>query len=141
MNEKRATLEIIAPSVEEAIEKGLLDLGLSREAVIIEILDEGTRGIFGLGSRQARVRLTVIETTEKVKNIELSQESYPAETVSKHEDFYEEPEEEFIDEYQETSVGEQEHEIRVVRETVSDLLEKMGIDAQISALMANRRKP
>jgi spoIIIJ-associated protein len=62
MSENRTSLEIIAPSAEEAIEKGLADLGLPREAVEVEILDEGSRGLFGLGSRQARVRLTVLSS-------------------------------------------------------------------------------
>ena len=57
--EKRASLEIIAPSVEEAIAQGLVDLGLSEKAVDVEVLDEGSRGLFGIGSRQARIRLTV----------------------------------------------------------------------------------
>lgn len=58
MNE-RTTLEIIAPTVEEALAQGLADLGLTSEAVDVEVLDEGSRGIFGLGSRQVRVRLTI----------------------------------------------------------------------------------
>jgi spoIIIJ-associated protein len=57
--ETRATLEMIAPSVEEAIEKGLTELGLKRDDVEIEILDEGKQGLFGLGGRQARIRLTL----------------------------------------------------------------------------------
>ena len=57
--EKRASLEIIAPSVEEAIAQGLADLGLSEEAVEIDVLDAGSRGLFGIGSRQARIRLTI----------------------------------------------------------------------------------
>jgi spoIIIJ-associated protein len=62
MNEKRTSLEVIAPSVEEAVEKGLDDLGIPPEAVDVEVLDEGSRGLFGLGSRQARVRLTIKST-------------------------------------------------------------------------------
>ncbi|MDP3184084.1 MAG: RNA-binding cell elongation regulator Jag/EloR [Anaerolineales bacterium] len=58
MNE-RTTLEIIAPTVEEALAQGLADLGLTSEAVDVEVLDEGSRGLFGLGSRQVRVRLTI----------------------------------------------------------------------------------
>ena len=59
MNEKRANIEIIAPSVEEAVAKGLAELGLPEEAVDVEVLDEGSKGLFGLGSRQTRVRLTI----------------------------------------------------------------------------------
>ena len=58
MNEK-PTLEIIAPSVEEALAQGLAQLGLPAEAVSMEVLDAGTKGLFGLGGRQVRVRLTV----------------------------------------------------------------------------------
>jgi spoIIIJ-associated protein len=57
--EHRATLEVIAPSVPEAIEKGLAELGIPDTEVDVEVLDEGGGGIFGLGIRQARVRLTV----------------------------------------------------------------------------------
>lgn len=58
MNE-RTTLEIIAPTVEEAIAQGLAQLGLTADAVSIEVLDTGNRGLFGLGRPQVRVRLTV----------------------------------------------------------------------------------
>jgi len=58
MNQK-TTLEIIAPTVEEAITQGLAELGLSADAVSVEVLDAGTKGFFGLGKTQVRVRLTV----------------------------------------------------------------------------------
>lgn len=58
MNE-RTTLEIIAPTVEEAIQQGLVQLGLTADAVSVEVLDSGSKGLFGLGGRQVRVRLTV----------------------------------------------------------------------------------
>lgn len=58
MNE-RTTLEKIAPTVEEAVAKGLAELNLPAEAVDVEVLDTGSRGLFGVGSRQARVRLTI----------------------------------------------------------------------------------
>jgi spoIIIJ-associated protein len=61
MKAKRTNLELIAPSVEEAIHNGLQELGLQREDVEIEVLDEGARGLFGLGSRQARIRMTIKE--------------------------------------------------------------------------------
>lgn len=53
------SLEYIAANAEEAINKGLNALGVSREEVDIEILDNGSKGFFGIGARQARVRLTV----------------------------------------------------------------------------------
>lgn len=56
---ERTTLEIIAPTVEEAIQQGLDQLGLTADAVSVEVLDSGSKGLFGLGGRQVRVRLSV----------------------------------------------------------------------------------
>jgi spoIIIJ-associated protein len=66
MNE-RTTLEIIAPTVEEAIAQGLAELGLTADAVSIEVLDAGNKGLFGLGRHQVRVRLTVNPAAGEIK--------------------------------------------------------------------------
>ncbi len=50
---------------EEAVAGALEKLGLGREYVLVEILEEGTKGFLGLGGRHARVRLTVTPTGEK----------------------------------------------------------------------------
>ena len=66
MTQEDTTLEIIAPTVDEAISMGCDQLGLPREAVKVEILDAGGKGgIFGLRSRQARVRLRIISEEEE----------------------------------------------------------------------------
>jgi spoIIIJ-associated protein len=62
---ERTTLEIIAPTVEEALAQGLAQLGLPADAVSVEVLDSGNKGLFGLGGRQVRVRLTVNVPGEK----------------------------------------------------------------------------
>ena len=46
---QRTTLEVIAPTVEEAIAQGLAELGLTADAVSVEVLDAGNKGLFGLG--------------------------------------------------------------------------------------------
>src|SRR5687768_13806501 len=56
---QRTTLEIIAPTVEEAIAQGLAELGLTADAVSVEVLDAGNKGFLGFGKHQVRVRLTV----------------------------------------------------------------------------------
>jgi spoIIIJ-associated protein len=58
-----ASTEFTAPDVESAIAQGLAQLGLIRADVRIEILDEGAKGVLGIGARQARVRLTPYEDT------------------------------------------------------------------------------
>ncbi len=53
-------LETSGKNIEDAIEKGLQELNCSKEDVEIKILDEGTKGLFGLmGAKPARVILTL----------------------------------------------------------------------------------
>ena len=130
MSEHRAILEKIAPTIEEAIAIGLAELGLSEDKVEIEILDEGTRGIFGLGNRQARVRLTVksdadpapAQATEAEQETEQPQPETPSE-----------PETEYDDEAQNAAA--------VAKETVAELLEKMGVKADVSAHLGESDDP
>lgn len=54
--------EATARTVEEAIEQGLQELGVSIGDVDVLVVEEGSKGLFGLfGSRPAKVRLTVKE--------------------------------------------------------------------------------
>ena len=106
MKNNRATLEVIAQTVEEAIEKGINDLGLPRESVEITVLDEGGQGILGIGSRQARVRISVINDEEEVQT-----EESPSQTPASEED----------------------STLRLTEEIVSELLEKMNLTAKVTA--------
>jgi len=65
----RMTIEIIAPTVEEAIEKGLDELGLEIDDVDVEVLDEGKRNLFRFAARQARIKLTVKSEQQDAKVI------------------------------------------------------------------------
>lgn len=53
------SIEASGKSVDEAIAQALSHLGKRRDEVDIAILQEPSRGAFGLGSRDARVRVTV----------------------------------------------------------------------------------
>lgn len=56
------TYEFTARTTEEAISAGLENLGLSISEVKVDIIEEGSKGLFGLfGSRPAKVRFTVEE--------------------------------------------------------------------------------
>ena len=61
-------------TVEEAIEAALQTLNVSREKVTIEVLDQGRKGFFGIGSKEAEVKITVIE---KVIPIRTNDEEEP----------------------------------------------------------------
>ena len=59
------SIEISARTQEEAIASGLEQLGASISEVTIDILQEGSKGLFGLfGSRLAKVRLTLKEDAD-----------------------------------------------------------------------------
>jgi len=118
MSQEKTTLEVIAPTVEEAVQNGLDELGLPAEAVEIEVLDEGSRGIFGLGTRMARVRLSVKETSL------VGKETTAAEPTEA--------------EMQSTGTLapkslKDDIALHVARETVTELLERMNIKAKVSA--------
>jgi len=53
-------LEISGASVEKAIDEGLVQLGVARNDVIVEVVDEGGGGFLGIGGRDAIVRLKVL---------------------------------------------------------------------------------
>lgn len=52
-------------TVEEAIRDALRTLGARREDADLMVLDEGSRGVLGLGSRLARVRLTLLSEMDE----------------------------------------------------------------------------
>ena len=51
-------------NIEEAIKKGLKDLNVKKEDATIEVLEEGSGGIFGLFSKEAEVSITPLSSEE-----------------------------------------------------------------------------
>lgn len=59
------SIESSAKTMEEAVTQGLEKLGVSLGDVSIDIIDEGSKGLFGLiGGKPARVRLTVKDSAD-----------------------------------------------------------------------------
>jgi spoIIIJ-associated protein len=54
-------VERSAPSVEEAVEAALAELGVTEQEAMIEVLQEPKSGLFGVASRSATVRVRVAE--------------------------------------------------------------------------------
>ncbi|MCQ2457236.1 MAG: Jag N-terminal domain-containing protein [Clostridia bacterium] len=68
------TYEAVAKTTDEAIEAGLKELGVAISDVDVLVLEEGSKGLFGLfGSRPARVRLTVKEDEDNLLDDLLSE--------------------------------------------------------------------
>ncbi|NWG33861.1 MAG: protein jag [Chloroflexi bacterium] len=123
----RTTLEIIAPTVEEAIAQGLAQLGLTADAVRVEVLDAGSKGLFGFGKPQVRVRLTV-NAPEEGKTVEAEPavpevESKPVVQTPAEPAAFDESD----------SAPENDPVLDQAEAVVSKLLHLMGLEAQVAA--------
>jgi len=58
-------IEIVAATVEQAIEKAEAQLGLSRDQFEVEVINEGKSGILGVGGKEALVKVTPITPLER----------------------------------------------------------------------------
>jgi spoIIIJ-associated protein len=59
-----SSIEVAGATVDAAVQDGLAKLGLTRDRVTIAVLREASRGVLGIGARDAVVRLTEIELEE-----------------------------------------------------------------------------
>ncbi len=116
--EHRATLEVIAPSIDEAIEKGLGELGVEKSQVEVEVLDEGGGGFLGLGGRQARVRLTVRNGAASLPTRRREREAAPA-----------------------LSAADAENLVSIAKATVQELLAHMDVRAEVSGRLGEPDEP
>jgi spoIIIJ-associated protein len=127
MPESRPSLEMIAPTVDEAVARGAAELGVTPDRVLVEVLDEGGHGMLGLGSRQARVRLTLLGGAPSAR---------PAPAVPEDaEDFDDE------EESAEESQAPADREIEVARDTVRELVSHMGLTARVSGRWGEADEP
>jgi spoIIIJ-associated protein len=136
MSEKRTSLEIIGPTVEEAVEDGLEQLGLPEDAVEIEILDPGNKGLFGLGQRQARVRLTIKSPQYQVKTETTPAIPMPAPMPGAVAT-------ELAEEWDSRPVGEvgEDRVLSTARQVVSELLQKMKVRARVNVHYLEAEEP
>ena len=72
------TIRVNDASVEKAIQKGLRQLQLTQDDVEIEVIEEGKKGLFGFGQKDAVVSITVKEKIEEVV-VEEIEESFEEE--------------------------------------------------------------
>ncbi len=114
MENKRVTQEFIAPTVEEAIAEGARQFGTTIDQLDVEILDQGRQGLFGLGSRQARVKISLrSEGIQQPETKNQVQSSKPVENSVEND--------------------EKEPVLKLAEDVVSELLQKMHITAKVEA--------
>ncbi|HZU69481.1 MAG TPA: RNA-binding cell elongation regulator Jag/EloR [Ktedonobacteraceae bacterium] len=103
------SIEASGKSVDEAVQQALMRLGKRRDEVEITVLQEPSRGAFGLGSKDARVRVSVrpgsvgaVITPEMADAILGPDDSYPGEEIyaEEDEDEFEEDEGDEDEEYE-----------------------------------------
>jgi spoIIIJ-associated protein len=143
MARERQTIEEKASTVEEAVNSGLAKLGLPKEQVHIEILDEGRRGVLGIGGREAVVRLRVrTEPAPDQPQTDTRSGQQPVQPVDP------EPETEKFEEPASTAVIEktqaveegpdkdEPQESAVALEVLESLLEKMNVEASVDVSLS-----
>ena len=138
------TIKVTDTSVEKAIQKGLRQLGLTKEEVVVEVLSEGKKGLFGFGQKNAEVELTPVATMvseeaveEVVEPVVEAVEETTVETV----ETVEVPEEDFEDDdfeeeegdadYEET-VDQLEEAARVTKEYLEGIAKTYGAEATVT---------
>lgn len=137
-------IEARGSDVETAVRNGLARLGLNRSEVMIEVIDEGSRGLLGIGSRDAVVRLTATVAPAPPPPPPVT--AVPAPTPEPER--VEAPKREaeiVIDEGMEEGDGEASiildeetllHEQQVAIQTVGELLQKMQVTATVSGRLS-----
>jgi len=130
MSETRS-VETSAADIETAIELGLEELGVTRESVIVEIIEEPSRGLLGIGARQARVRLTTAAPPRQERppvREPLEEEAAPSPPPAPRRAPAPQP--------QPVGESEMDEDARVGLETLQELLERMHIRAQVEVFRA-----
>ena len=138
------TIKVSDVSVEKAIQKGLRQLGLSQDQVLVEVISEGKKGLFGFGQKNAEVALTPVATVvseevveEVVESVVETVEETTVETV----ETVEVPEEDFEDDDFEDEAGEADYEetvdqleeaARVTKEYLEGIAKTYGAEATVT---------
>lgn len=146
------SIEMTADTVEEAIAKGLGVLGVSPAEVIVEVLEEPSKGVLGIGARPAKVRLELLtrkQTNTAVTSISTPHEeptpivlpstpSKPAEMPAYLDLDAEDEELTFLSDSDEVPEGEQDEEAAIGKVVLTELLERMSVRARV---IVRRAKP
>lgn len=134
--DSKQSIEISGESVEEAIDAGLAELGVGPGDVIVEVIEEPSRGVFGIGARPARVRLKLLKPAPPPVAV-----SPPTAKKSEIIDFDEEDEDEFptsISSSPDDTAGE---DGVVGKQVLNEILEKMMIKAEVSVHRSEASRP
>ena len=135
------TIKVTDISVEKAIQKGLRQLGLTQEEVVVEVITEGKKGLFGFGQKDAIVALTPVVKEEVVEEVStpVVEETIEEVVAAEDESFEEEFEDEFEDEEdvegsenEETTVDRLEEAAHVTKAYLEGIAKTYGAEATVA---------
>ena len=135
------TIKVTDTSVEKAIQKGLRQLGLTQEEVVVEVITEGKKGLFGFGQKDAMVALTPVVKEEVVEEVStpVVEETVEEVVAAEDESFEEEFEDEFEDEEdvegsenEETTVDRLEEAAHVTTAYLEGIANTYGAEATVT---------
>lgn len=135
------TIKVSDVSVEKAIQKGLRQLGLSQDQVLVEVISEGKKGLFGFGQKNAEVELTPVATMVSEEAVEEVVEPVVEEATVETVETVEVPEEDFEEDDFEEEAGEADYEetvdqleeaARVTKEYLEGIAKTYGAEATVT---------
>ena len=129
------TMEFSGRNVDEAIYHGLVEMGLSIDQVNVEVVQKESKGLFGIGAKNAVIRITELEVAKTpVFEKPAAKDERPKKTSSKAHDSSkkvaskkESPKDHIIEYDEELSLN---NEAAIF---LKDLLKSMKIDADVKA--------
>ncbi len=132
MDDQARSIEATGETVDSAIEAGLAQLGVTRDQVEVEVIREESRGVLGIGARDAVVRLTEIEPSEMLQPV-ADPEPEPEPEAEPEAELEAESEPQVHFDYS------QEEILNIAQDVLADLLEKMQIEVEIDARISEPR--
>ena len=126
------SVEATGEDVEAAVAAGLNELGVDVNDVLVEVLEEPSRGVFGIGARQARVRLKLLRPPSPAVEVDDSGD---------HDDDYEDTDEDLILVQEIEDATEIAEDGLIGKQVLSELLLHMELPADIVVRRAEQTQP
>ncbi len=123
-------VQVTGETIEEAIQAGLNQLGVARTDVAIDVIDEGSRGVLGIGKRDAIVELSVLDGTEVVPEPTPAPKKAPV--VAKKPAVTEGDDDGLLIE------PELEREAEIALDIVTTMMDMMGMDVNVKAEISEK---
>jgi len=148
------TVETTGETVDQAVAVGLAQLGVTADEVIVEVIEEPRQGVFGIGSKPAKVRLKLLRPPSQPEPVPAPPADMPdpspeaerddaqdtQDARSDHDDEGEEEDEGNVDHgYSDEPIDLESDAAKdgvIGREVLLNLLNYMGIDAEVEVRRA-----